>query len=206
LRSDHQPSTNTTNAVQYKADPSDITRALDTLRAGGIILYPTDTIWGIGCDATNPGAVEKLYRLKGREHGKSLIVLLENEQLLPGYVREVPDVAYQLIEYTERPLTIVYSDGRNVAPNVLAEDGSLGIRIVSHPFCTPLLQRFRKPLVSTSANLSGHPAPNNFREIAPEILEGVDYVVQYGQNDPGGSPPSIVMRLESGGRFSFLRK
>src|SRR5690606_20511327 len=143
---------------------TDINQALETLRNGGLILYPTDTIWGIGCDATNPEAVERVFRLKGRDPAKSLIVLLDSDHQLQSYVTEVPDVAYQLIEYTERPLTIVYSGAKNLPPNLLAPDGSIGIRIVKHPFCSPLLQRFRKPIVSTSANISGHPAPTNFGE------------------------------------------
>ncbi|MGK6350141.1 L-threonylcarbamoyladenylate synthase [Parapedobacter sp. DT-150] len=186
--------------------PSDISKALDTLRAGGLILYPTDTIWGIGCDATNPDAVARVYRLKGRDQGKSLIILLDNEHQLQSYVGEVPEIAYQLIEYTERPLTIVYSGAKNLAPNLLAEDGSIGIRVVQHPFCTALLQRFRKPIVSTSANLSGQPAPKRFMDIAPEILEGVDYVAAYAQDDTQEGVASVVMKLEPGGKFSFLRK
>ncbi|GGC23093.1 threonylcarbamoyl-AMP synthase [Parapedobacter defluvii] len=190
----------------HSPQASDINSALDVLRAGGLILYPTDTIWGIGCDATNPAAVERVYQLKGRDQSKSLIVLLDNENKLPGYVTEVPEIAYQLIEYTERPLTIVYSGAKNLAPNLVAGDGSIGIRIVDHAFCTPLLQRFRKPLVSTSANISGQPAPKNFSEISQEIIEGVDYVVSYGQDDHRESQASMVMKLEAGGKFSFLRR
>jgi len=185
---------------------SDLKEALDVLRAGGLILYPTDTIWGIGCDATQPAAVERVYQLKGRDQHKSLIVLLDTDSKLPAYVQEVPDVAYQLIEYTERPLTIVYSGAKNLADNLIAADGSIGIRIVQHPFCSPLLQRFRKPIVSTSANLSGQPAPKNFAEIAPEIIDGVDYVVNFGQEDRRENQASMVMKLEPGGKFSFLRK
>src|SRR5690606_22881976 len=185
---------------------SDIHNALEVLRAGGLILYPTDTIWGIGCDATNPAAVERVYQLKGRDQSKSLIVLLDNENKLPGYIQEVPEIAYQLIEYTERPLTIVYSGAKNLAPNLIAEDGSIGIRIVNHAFCSPLLRRLRKPLVSTSANLSGQPSPKNFSEIAPEIIDGVDYVVSYDQDNSGTGTASIVMKLEPGGKFSFIRR
>ncbi|MFC3198775.1 L-threonylcarbamoyladenylate synthase [Parapedobacter deserti] len=192
--------------MHHNPQSSDIEKALDTLRAGGLILYPTDTIWGIGCDATNAEAVDAVFRLKGRAQGKSLIVLLDTDNKLQSYVSDVPEVAYQLIEYTERPLTIVYSDAKNLAPNLLAEDGSVGIRIVNHTFCTRLLQRFRKPIVSTSANVSGQPAPRNFGEIAPEIIGGVDYVVQYGQDDLTERQASIVMKLESGGKFSFIRK
>jgi len=185
---------------------SDIKRALEVLRSGGLIPYATDTIWGIGCDATNPTAVERVYQLKGRDQGKSLIVLLDNESKLTGDVHEVPEIAYQLIEYTERPLTVVYSGAKNLAPNLIAQDGSIGIRIVDHPFCSPLLQRFRKPLVSTSANFSGQPAPKNFSEISQEIINGVDYVVNCGQDDDRENQASMVMKLEPGGKFSFLRR
>lgn len=188
------------------AQPSDINQALETLRSGGLILYPTDTIWGIGCDATNPDAVEKIFQLKGRDPHKSLIILLDSETRLQSYVQEVPEIAYQLIEYTERPLTVIYSSGRNLATNLLAGDGSIGIRVVNHPFCSPLLHRFRKPIVSTSANLSGLPAPRNFMEITPEIIGGVDYVASYGQDDPNKGVASIVMKLEESGKFSFIRK
>lgn len=192
--------------MRQSVHPSDIGHALDALRAGGLILYPTDTIWGIGCDATNADAVERIYQLKGRDPGKSLITLVDNEHRLQSYVSEVPDMAYQLIEFTERPLTIVYSGAKNLAPNLLAEDGSVGIRVVAHPFCTPLLQRFRKPIVSTSANPSGQPSPRNFAEIPQEIIDGVDYVVSYGQEDTADGVASIIMKLEPGGKFSFIRK
>ena len=192
--------------MHHHVQPTDINKALDTLRAGGLILYPTDTIWGIGCDATNPAAVEQVYQLKGRAQGKSLIVLLDSENKLQSYVTEIPEVAYELIEYTERPLTIVYSGGKNLAPNLLADDGSIGIRIVKHPFCEQLLQRFRKPIVSTSANISGQPAPRNFMEIQQEILDGVDYVASYGQDDMQEGSASVVMKLEPSGKFSFIRK
>lgn len=185
---------------------TDISEALETLRNGGLILYPTDTIWGIGCDATNAEAVDRVFRLKGRDQEKSLIILLDSDHKLPSYVQEVPEVAYQLIEYTERPLTIVYSDAKNLAPNLLAADGSIGIRIVQHPFCSALLQRFRKPIVSTSANISGRPAPANFGEIDPLVIDGVDYVVRYGQDDSRRGAASIVMKLEPGGQFSFIRR
>ena len=192
--------------MHTSAQSSDISRALDTLRGGGLILYPTDTIWGIGCDATNPEAVDRVFQLKGRNEGKSLIILLDSDSKLHSYVPEVPEVAYQLIEYTDRPLTIVYSGGKNLAPNLLAGDGSIGIRIVDHPFCSPLLHRFRKPIVSTSANLSGQPAPSNFKDIAGEIVDGVDYVASYGQDDLAQGRASIVMKLEAGGKFSFVRR
>ncbi|MVZ61646.1 L-threonylcarbamoyladenylate synthase [Sphingobacterium humi] len=187
-------------------DKEDLKQALDTLKAGGVILYPTDTIWGLGCDATNPEAVEKIYAIKGRDKGKSLIVLLENDYQLEGYVQEVPEVAYQLIEVADKPLTIIYSQAKNLAANVVAEDGSIGIRIVKHPFCEELIKRFRKPIVSTSANISGEATAQNFAEVSEAIKEAVDYVVQYGQDDVGKHQASSIMKLDPSGKFEFIRK
>ena len=184
----------------------EVNKALEVLKSGGIILYPTDTIWGIGCDATNEEAVKKVLGLKGRAENKSLIVLLDNDNKLISYVREVPDIAYDLIEYSENPLTIIYSGAKNLAPNVIGEDGSVGIRIVKHAFCEQLIQRFRIPIVSTSANLSGKPAPANFTEIEEEILNGVDYVVNWEQEDLTEKKPSTIMKLGADGLFSFIRK
>lgn len=191
---------------QHSIDREDVNKALETLKNGGLILYPTDTIWGIGCDATNPEAVEKIFALKRREQQKSLIVLLHNDNQLASYVNEIPDVAYELIEYTEKPLTIVYANAKNLAPNVVASDGSIGIRIVRHPFCEQLLQRFRKPIVSTSANSSGEASPASFNDISEQITAGVDYVVAYGQDNEGDGRSSTVMRLDPSGKFEFLRK
>ncbi|GAA4781374.1 L-threonylcarbamoyladenylate synthase [Olivibacter ginsenosidimutans] len=185
---------------------NDINKSLEVLHAGGIILYPTDTIWGLGCDATNPQAIEKIYQLKGRAKDKSLIVLLENENRLISYVQEVPEVAYQLIEYTDKPLTIIYDGAKNLAPNLLAEDGSIGIRIVKHPFCEQLIKRFRKPIVSTSANISGEISPQNFAAISDAIKSGVDYVVHYGQEDTTPKQASTIMKLDTSGAFSYIRK
>lgn len=185
---------------------AEIDKALDVLRAGGIILYPTDTIWGIGCDATNAEAVEKIFKLKGRDAQKSLIVLLDSENKLEGYVQQVPEIAYDLIEYTEKPLTIIYSSAKNLAPNVIHNDGSIGIRIVKHPFCQQLIQRFRKPIVSTSANISGEPAPANFSEISARIRSGVDYTVNLEQEDLTPKQPSTIMKLGSDGQFAFIRR
>ncbi|MFU1859087.1 L-threonylcarbamoyladenylate synthase [Sphingobacterium sp. NGMCC 1.201703] len=187
-------------------DREDLNMALETLKAGGLILYPTDTIWGIGCDATNPDAVEKVFQLKGRDKSKSLIVLLHNDNQLASYVNEIPDVAYQLIEYTDKPLTIVYSNAKNLAPNAIAEDGSIGIRIVKHPFCEQLLQRFRKPIISTSANISGEPTAKDFDEIAEEIKTGVDYIVAYDRHVKTDGKSSTVMKLDPSGKFEFIRK
>lgn len=183
-----------------------VNKALQILKDGGIILYPTDTIWGIGCDATNAEAVEKIIRLKGRSDDKSMIILLDTENKLPSYVKEVPEIAYNLIEYAEKPLTIVFSGAKNLAPNVAAADGSIGIRIVKHAFCEQLLQRFRKPIVSTSANVSGEPSPRSFRDISDTIIRGVDMVIDFEQDKVSANPPSTIMKLENGGKFSFIRR
>lgn len=185
---------------------NELEKALEVLKAGGLILYPTDTIWGIGCDATNEVAVQKVMDLKGRSASKSLIVLLDNENKLASYVREIPDVAYDLIEFAEHPLTIVYSNAKNLAPSVINEDGSIGIRIVKHTFCQQLIQRFRLPIVSTSANISGEPAPKNFSEVAQEIIDGVDYVVNLEQGAQEDKKPSTIMKLSPDGLFTFIRR
>ena len=184
----------------------EVNKALEVLKEGGIILYPTDTIWGIGCDATNPEAVDRIFKLKGRDENKSLIILLDNENKLPGYVNDIPDVAYDLIEYAENPLTIIYSGAKNLAPNVMGKDKSVGIRIVKHDFCTQLIQRFRKPIVSTSANLSGEPSPAYYDKISLDIINGVDYVVNLEQSNHAEKKSSTIMKLEPDGRFEFLRK
>ena len=187
-------------------DREDINQALETLKSGGLILYPTDTIWGIGCDATNAEAVEKVFELKGRSKDKSMILLLHNDNQLAGYVKDIPDVAYELIEVTDRPLTVIYSKAKNLAPNVIAENGSVGIRIVKHPFCEQLLQRFRRPIVSTSANLSGAASPQCFDDIDESIKEGVDYVVKFGQDEQNKGKASMIMKLDPSGKFEFIRK
>ena len=185
---------------------NEVEKALEVVKAGGIILYPTDTIWGIGCDATNEEAVQKVMALKGRSASKSLIVLVDNDTKLASYVREIPDVAYDLIEYAENPLTIVYSNAKNLAPGVINEDGSVGIRVVKHNFCQQLIQRFRLPIVSTSANISGEPAPKNFSEVAQEIIDGVDYVVNLEQEVSEEKTPSTIMKLSPDGLFTFIRR
>jgi L-threonylcarbamoyladenylate synthase len=184
----------------------EINKSLKILREGGLILYPTDTIWGIGCDATNPDAVERVYKLKGRDDKKSLIILLDNDNKLQSYVSNVPELAYDLIEYAENPLTIIYSGAKNLAPNVIHDDNSIGIRIVRHQFCEQLIQQFRKPIVSTSANLSGRPSPLNFLEIDDEIINGVDYVVNLEQDQMEAKRPSTIMKLDPDGSFKFIRK
>lgn len=184
----------------------DINKALEILNAGGIILYPTDTVWGLGCDATNETAVAKLNEIKGRSAEKSLIILLDNENKLQSYVNEIPEVAYELIEYAENPLTIIFDGAKNLAKNAINADGSIGIRIVKHPFCQQLLQRFRKPIISTSANISGKPTPGFFEEITSEIIDKVDYVAEFEQDNTTPKKPSTIIKLGPSGQFKFIRK
>lgn len=184
----------------------DIKKACDILLSGGIILYPTDTIWGIGCDATNENAVKKIYEIKQRTDSKSMLVLLDTTSKLDYYTSEVPDIALDLIELSEKPVTIIYSGARNLAPNLIADDGSIGIRITNENFSKELCRRFRKPLVSTSANISGQVAPANFTEINPHIKDNVDYVVNYRQNDLSKSVPSSIIKLNAGGEIKVIRR
>ncbi len=175
------------------------------MAAGGLILYPTDTIWGIGCDATNEEAVRKVYALKRRSDHKAMLLLMDSSAKLNYYVQEVPDVAWDLIELADSPLTVIYSGARNVAPNLLAEDGSVGIRITQEEFSHKLCERFRKPLVSTSANVSGAPSPANFSEISETIKSGVDYIVRYRQEDLSKAAPSHIIKLGAGGLVKIIR-
>lgn len=175
------------------------------MAAGGLILYPTDTIWGIGCDATNEEAVRRVYELKRRSDHKAMLLLMDSSAKLNYYVQEVPDVAWDLIELADSPLTVIYSGARNVAPNLLAEDGSVGIRITQEEFSHKLCERFRKPLVSTSANVSGEPSPANFSEISATIKAGVDYIVRYRQDDLSKAAPSHIIKLGAGGLVKIIR-
>jgi L-threonylcarbamoyladenylate synthase len=183
----------------------DLKKALEVLRQGGVILYPTDTVWGIGCDATNVEAVKRIYEIKQREDSKSMLVLIENPNMLNSYVREVPEVAWQLIEVTDKPLTIIYPGAKNVAANLVASDGSLGIRVTAELFTEHLIQRFRRPIVSTSANLAGKPTPQSFGEISEEIKSAVDYVVEYRQEEHGKNAPSSIVKLGVGGEIQIIR-
>ena len=184
----------------------EVIKALKVVQDGGIILYPTDTIWGIGCDAANTAAIEKIYRLKQRDETKSMIILLDTENKLESYISEVNPLAYDLIEYAENPLTLVMPGAKNISPALISSDGSVGIRISKHPFCQQLIQRLRKPLVSTSANISGKPSPQYFAQIAPEMIEGVDYVVDIDQHDMEIKNPSTIMKLAPNGSFEFIRR
>ncbi|HMM02064.1 MULTISPECIES: L-threonylcarbamoyladenylate synthase [unclassified Dysgonomonas] len=184
----------------------DIKKAFDVLVAGGLILYPTDTIWGIGCDATNENAVRKVYELKKRIDSKALITLIDNPVKLDFYIDGVPEIAWDLIELADKPLTIIYDNARNVAPNLIAEDGSLAIRITKEGFSQELCKRFRKALVSTSANISGELSPANFSEISDEIKNGVDYIVQYRQDDISKSKASSIIKLGKSGEVKVIRE
>ena len=183
----------------------DIKKACEVMAAGGIILYPTDTIWGIGCDATNEKAVQRVYELKRRTDNKAMLVLMDSEAKLDRYVSDVPDIAWDLISVSDKPLTIIYSSAKNLATNLLGADGSVGIRITNEEFSKRLCERFRKPLVSTSANVSGEPSPANFSEVSEVIKEGVDYIVNYRQDDMSKAAPSGIIKLGAGGLVQVIR-
>lgn len=184
----------------------DIKKAVEVLKNGGIILYPTDTIWGIGCDATNEEAVKKVYDLKKRVDSKSMLVLIENPNRLKSYVDEVPEIALDLVEASEKPMTIIYSNAKNLAKNLIAEDHSVGIRITEEEFSAELAFRFRKPIVSTSANISGEPSPSNFAEISENIKEAVDYIVEYRQDEKAKITPSSIIKLGVSGQIQIIRE
>ncbi|MGL5683388.1 MAG: L-threonylcarbamoyladenylate synthase [Marinifilaceae bacterium] len=183
----------------------DINRACEVMKAGGIILYPTDTIWGIGCDATNAEAVARIYKLKQREDSKSMLVLLDDAGKIASYA-DVPDIAYDLLEVSDKPLTIIYPNAKGLAKNLIAEDGTIGIRITHEEFSHDLLHRFHRPIVSTSANISGQPSAAIFAEISEEIKAGVDYIVGYRQADTKRAEPSGIIKLGMGGEFELIRK
>ncbi|MBJ7879349.1 L-threonylcarbamoyladenylate synthase [Gelidibacter salicanalis] len=182
----------------------EISNALQVLKEGGLILYPTDTVWGIGCDATNPEAVKKVFELKERQDSKALICLVADDRMLGRYVKEIPKVAYDLFDVSEDPITIIYDDAQNLAANLIAEDNSIAIRIPDDDFCFQLIRRFGKPIVSTSANLSSQPTPKSFKEIAPLILKGVDYVVNLNREKICTKPSSII-KLSANGKVKIIR-
>ena len=200
-------------------DKEDLQAALRVLRNGGIIVYPTDTVWGIGCDATNEEAVKRIYALKQREDSKSMLVLLDSPAKLNYYIADIPDTAWALLdavrdteipEYKDtedtKPLTIIYPNARNMAPNLIAEDGSIGIRITNEPFSKALCAQLRHPLVSTSANISGQPTAHCFAEIDPAILEGADYVCRFRRSDDSPAEPSSIIKVNNDGTFRIIRE
>lgn len=178
---------------------------IQTLKRGGIILYPTDTVWGLGCDATNADAVDKLYELKKRAESKAMICIVPNFKMLQQYVEEVPEMAYDILKYSTKPTTIVYPNAIRVAENIIAEDGSLGIRVIRSTFASNLLKKFKKPIASTSANISGEPTPTTFKEISEEVKSKVDYIVPL-QFEDKKAPPSTVIKLDLDGKVQILRK
>ncbi len=184
----------------------EINRTLAYLKAGKIILYPTDTIWGIGCDATNQQAVDRIYRLKNRVETKSMIILLDDEQKLPLYVKEVPGITGDLLKSINSPLTVIFSHAKGLAKNVIAADGSIAIRVTRDPFCRELIKMFGKPIVSTSANISGSEDPITFKQIPQVIMKGVDYVVDHHRDRVMKTRASRIIRLKSNGEFSIIRE
>ena len=193
--------------MEMRYDKQDLQQALKVLREGGVILYPTDTVWGIGCDATNPEAVARVYEIKRRIDSKAMLVLLDGAGKLQGYMQQVPETAWMLLEATEgqRPMTIIYPNARNIAPNLLAEDGSVGIRVTTEVFSKALCEQLRRPIVSTSANVSGEPAAKTFQEIQPEILDAVDYVCLYRRNDHTIHQPSSIIKIDEKERITIIR-
>lgn len=183
----------------------DIRQAVEVMNKGGVILYPTDTIWGLGCDATNPEAVKRIYEIKRRNDSKALITLVDSEAKIPFYVTEVPDVAWDLLEVAERPLTLIYDGARNLAPNLLSEDGSVGIRVTHEEFSNNLCMRMKRAIVSTSANISGEPAPQSFSEISQEILDSVDYVCTSRRNEREKAQASNIIKIGVGGLVKVIR-
>lgn len=184
----------------------DIRQAVEVMNRGGVILYPTDTIWGIGCDATSEEAVRKVFEIKRRSDAKALITLIDSEAKLQFYVPDVPDVAWDLIELSEKPLTIIYDHARNLAPNLLAEDGSAGIRLTREEFSRNLCMRMKRAIVSTSANVSGEPSPRSFSDISPDVLQAVDYVCTSRREESTNPPASSIIKLGAGGLIKVIRE
>lgn len=183
---------------------NEIDKCLEVLKRGGLILYPTDTVWGIGCDATNAEAIDKIFKLKNRSDQKSLICLVNDFRMLNEYVENVPEVAYDILKYAAKPTTIIYDDPIRVAENIIAEDNSLAIRVTKDVFCKKLIQKLRKPLVSTSANISGSHTPQSYSEINGLILEGVDYIVNL-HHDKKSEKPSAIIKLKNDGSVKVIR-
>lgn len=194
--------------MEIPYEKSDLQAALKVLREGGVILYPTDTVWGIGCDATNADAVSRVYEIKKRVDSKAMLVLLDGAGKLQGYMQQVPETAWMLLEANEgqRPMTIIYPNARNLASNLLAEDGSIGIRITSEPFTKALCEQLRRPVVSTSANFSGEPAAITFQDIMPELIDAVDYVCHFRRNDTTIHQPSSIIKIDEKERITIIRK
>ncbi len=184
----------------------ELKKTLDVLHKGGTILYPTDTVWGLGCDARNKEAVAKIFKIKQRAEYKSMVVLVCDEKMLNRYVKEVPAVAWDLIEAADHPITIIYHDGRGLADSIIAADGSVGIRIVKDDFCRNLIHKFGKPIISTSANISGEPSPASFSDISDFVSSKVDYIVNWRQNETNNTRPSTIIKVNMNGEIKIFRK
>jgi len=184
---------------------ADISECLSVLKSGGIILYPTDTVWGIGCDATNAEAVAKIYELKSRNEAKSMIILVADESDIPNYTDQQHLRVFDYIKGIHKPVTVIYDKAKNLAPNLINQDGSVGIRVVKDRFCKELIEEFGKPIVSTSSNVSGYPPPSIFSDIDIAIKNGVDYIVQHRQDDDQPSSPSTVLKVDESGEIIILR-
>ncbi|MDR1720464.1 MAG: threonylcarbamoyl-AMP synthase [Dysgonamonadaceae bacterium] len=184
----------------------EVKRACAVLAKGGVILYPTDTVWGIGCDATDIDAVRRVYEIKQRDDAKSMLVLIDSAEHLAHYVEALPAIAMELVTVSENPLTVIYEGARNLASNLIAADGTIGIRVTNEDFSHALCRRFRKPVVSTSANLSGAPSPATFAEIDAAIIQAVDYVVNYRRDDLRRARPSSIIKLGNKGEIQIIRQ
>jgi len=193
------------NKEESIIDVAELDEAIDILKQGGIILYPTDTVWGLGCDATNKEAVARIFEIKKRSDSKSLITLVSDADMVGKYVKVIPEIAINLIEVNDKPMTIIYPGAMGLAENVIAEDGSVGIRIPQHEFCKQLIRRFRKPIVSTSANISGEPAPAFYEDIPFEIIESADWVADPVLQEGSTGEPSQIIKVGLGGEIQILR-
>ena len=192
--------------IESKQVIADIAEAVRVMRAGGVILYPTDTVWGIGCDATNAEAVAKVYAIKKRAESKAMICLVDSDNRIQRYVRNIPEVAWDVMTMSEKPTTVILDGADGLAENLIAEDGSIAVRITQEPFSKTLCFRMQKPIVSTSANISGQPAAQNYCDIAPELLEAVDYVCWTRRQEHKPHQPSSIIRLRQDGEVTIIRK
>lgn len=184
----------------------DIKKAVEVMKNGGVILYPTDTVWGIGCDATNAEAVAKVYKIKQRDDSKALICLVDSDARLQRYVRNAPEVAWNVMELATKPTTVIFDEAVNLAPNLIAEDGSIAMRITNEEFSKELCYSFQKPIVSTSANISGQPAAQNYCDISEELLNAVDYVCFSRRQEHKPHTPSSIIKIKNNGEIDIIRK
>ncbi|MDA3881654.1 MAG: L-threonylcarbamoyladenylate synthase [Bacteroidales bacterium] len=184
----------------------DIEKSLHILKSGGTLCYPTDTIWGIGCDATNEEAVNKIFSIKNRNAPVPLIILVDSDAMVERYVQDPPEIAFDIIELSQKPITVIFEKGINLPSNVIGADGSIGIRVCKEPFVQELIQKFRRPIISTSANIHGEPAPDYYDEISEEILSGVDYIVTYRQDDRTAFSASSIVKINNNAECTIIRK